>query len=621
MEEVAQTIAPEVAVPEVAEAGNDAHVEQTAETTPANISATPAAAADAVAAPDDDVTGMRRHGRTHSCFVTQEDVEVLVVEHSNLDSTMLSSLGKHAQVSLWKVLVAGRTHPIRIEVRVDKSVARAPMVSVTATDGDSQEDVARIFPAFGTQSTSRMTEDIVHTWVFRGVPSGFRKKHFHEVRLTDPRSGREDWIAATVTEWKQDGTFDVRVTTEEAFGVKNEVVLVGVKAQDLREKKSGSPIYMNSRSMLLEVPREMPHKATLKVVEDGEAESVGARVDATCFLGRWSPMTPGAHCEAVADSVALNAVRKASASSSPTVEIKVTRDKLGLASIRANVGHSALTDFMSGDVRAVDSKTTPPSASAALKKEWKIQLSSLVEHTIEISRASRTAKVVTVAVDGVRLAQAAFSDLFSLASDGTWQLMFRIVGDRFLEFQMNESYSVAERGQKKLEQTMLPYYERSVFPDRVVTPLRYKHACRIMMKDLSSLGHATLFVDNIHFMQLRRPVPARSEANVELSGGMGALDLFSRRYSIELPRNEIQNTYTRGVDQGIRRPVGAFVETLPTIDAVTDSISSATSCSLDFLTVLKANIASLWTTPSTAAATEVDEKRERIASAESGIPF
>eukprot|EP00928_Gymnodinium_smaydae_P036533 TRINITY_DN25521_c0_g3_i1.p1 TRINITY_DN25521_c0_g3~~TRINITY_DN25521_c0_g3_i1.p1 ORF type:complete len:614 (-),score=83.14 TRINITY_DN25521_c0_g3_i1:388-2199(-) len=579
--------------------------------TPSTASTTDGASDESLSTPADDVTGIRMRARTHSGFVEQENVELLVVEQSSLDSTMLATLGKHALVSSWKVLVAGRSQPVCIEVHVDKSIARAPMVSVTAREGDMQEEAVRIFPAFGTQCVARMTGNIEHKWTFRGLPRGFRERNFHEVRLPNPRIGNEDWIAATVTEWRQDGTFEARVVMEESFGVKREIVLVGLKAQDLRERQSGCPMSMISLSLLLEVPQEAPHRATLKLVELGDADNKCHQIDAKFLLGRWSPATSGAHCEALPDSIALDARRKQMATPSPTVVIKITRDKLGLAGVRANVGHRTLVDFMSGEVRAVASKTLPPNALTALKKKWKIQLGSHVEHAIEISRANRLTNVVTVTVDGVLLTQALMSDIGSKASDGCWQLPFRLVGDRFLEFQMEDSYTVAERGQRRLEQTMLPYYERSAFPNCVVTPMRYRHTCCIVMKDLSSLGKASLLVDNVDFIELPRQVPMRAELNVQVPAGKSSLDLFSRRYGIELPRSEIQNTYTRSVDHGIRRPVDALVETLPSMEVMTDSMASATSCGLDFVHALRASLASFWACSSVDTANSTPETLPR----------
>merc|ERR1712241_1458311 len=105
-------------------------------------------------------------------------------------------------------------------------------------------------------------------------------------------------------------------------------------------------------------------------------------------------------CEAMASCITAGKPRREVEHPSPTVEITVTKNKLGHESVCASVGHTELTNFLSGEVRAVDCNA--PSSGpmrGALSKEWKLQVVPHSGHSISISRANRMSSIVTVAID------------------------------------------------------------------------------------------------------------------------------------------------------------------------------------------------------------------------------
>merc|ERR1711879_946340 len=81
----------------------------------------------------------------------------------------------------------------------------------------------------------------------------------------------------------------------------------------------------------------------------------------------------------------------------------------------------------------------------------------------------------------------------------------------------------------------------------------------------------------------------------------------SRAGTAYIPRNEVQNAVTRGLDDGIRRPVGSLVEGLPTTQEATDSIAHG----LQAASLFVADMSTWWSSRTApASAEDAVESRE-----------
>jgi len=235
---------------------------------------------------------------------------------------------------------------------------------------------------------------------------------------------------------------------------------------------------------------------------------------------------------------------------SPAIRFTVNMDKYGREIISTEAGHMELSRFISGEVRAVDSHITP-----RLKKSWTIEIGPGATHTISVERKNLVSKIVIVSIDGHKLLESPASDVNAAAEENAWNCEFRFVGDKFLEFDMENAYAYAQQAQKNMEKVILRNYEKSAFPDFVTTPIRVMHRCLISMTGLSSISDAKLVVDGTRFNELRLArAPEMSHEPLCLPA-----DVLKANYGIAVPRSVATNTVTSSVAQGLAWPG----ETLP----------------------------------------------------------
>jgi len=201
---------------------------------------------------------------------------------------------------------------------------------------------------------------------------------------------------------------------------------------------------------------------------------------------------------------------------------------------------------MSGEVRAVACNNHERVAidKKKLKKEWVVQVGPFVEHTISIERKHRMSNIITLEIDGTPLVNSLSTDINTDNHESEWNCPFRLVGDKFLNFEMADARTMAQLGVKKMEEHVLPGGEHSAYPDKVSTPIRFTHDCMIQMKDINHIGQACLFIDGQEFTRLRpkHPPPANESAMNEVPA-----EVMTGTYGIVVPNMVVVNSVMRGL--------------------------------------------------------------------------
>eukprot|EP00427_Karlodinium_veneficum_P033059 CAMPEP_0169196636 /NCGR_PEP_ID=MMETSP1016-20121227/7836_1 /TAXON_ID=342587 /ORGANISM="Karlodinium micrum, Strain CCMP2283" /LENGTH=240 /DNA_ID=CAMNT_0009273221 /DNA_START=276 /DNA_END=995 /DNA_ORIENTATION=- len=173
----------------------------------------------------------------------------------------------------------------------------------------------------------------------------------------------------------------------------------------------------------------------------------------------------------------------------------------------ANIGHAELTHFVSGEVRIITNDADRSSRS------WRFQLGPFAEHTVEVSRKSRTGGVITLLVDGEIFVEATAADI---GCDGSsWELDFDFVGERVIQF---EVYKTNTDGDATDE------------IGTVVERRPYSHKCSIVISNSSDFRTAQFRIDNWAFHEHEIVPPKRDDPNVVMSP-----DACLRTYNIAVP--------------------------------------------------------------------------------------
>merc|ERR1712032_862728 len=282
---------------------------------------------------------------------------------------------------------------IDIKLHVDKSVFSSPEVGITS-------DEQTIFHSQGGYTKANMHEDFQYKWPFRATIMGINESGLFEVRAHTAATCEHDWVPATITGQRKDGKFEVLALLQDSYG-RRELACPAVDKKDIRVASSGMPLEVVERFLMLQVPRESPWDACL---------SVDGKDFVTHYFARPSP--PGVSHESPA----------------PQISLQVARDR---SRVTADVGHSVLSHFFSGEARAVSQD------SQRLCHTWVVQLGPLAEHTIVLEKKYTLGKIVSLVVDGEPFVEAAAEDID--CSGHNWECKFRFVGERTLDFHVNET--------------------------------------------------------------------------------------------------------------------------------------------------------------------------------------
>jgi len=451
----------------------------------------------------------------------------------------------------WRIQVPGQSEPIDITLIV--SIGMWTEINVAAPN---------------LRFKGRLVEDLEHTWGFRGtLPRDiFGRRKLFEMK---PSLGSQEWLPAVLTNSRCDGRVDVVVTVPDHNShipnAKREMAIPAVSPSDIRYLETQEPLPVSQHYLVLKVPANDPTNASLTF--DGD------EVNQPSFA-RWSPYVPlalatSASQPAASSTQGSNAVSDPAPASSEAsdvdtdatisgthmhpgldltasyasddegafveasvhdalgspppkelesdpmeqevVNIQVSKDRLN---VKLDVPHTYFADFLKGEVFSVDTDI-----SKKFKMKWTVQIGPKAQHTIILQKKSRLSKIMTLSIDGSRFVEASPA---SLGGSGDWTCEFLFVGERCLNFELNE---VSRLG--------APLESRGV----VRLPNQFQHKCVITCPGLN-VRASTLTVDGVLFKDL----PFRKEPRPEDNLAMASTVLL-HQYGLNIP-NKIVETET-----------------------------------------------------------------------------
>jgi len=400
--------------------------------------------------------GMHKHGllrRQRTLCTDRTELDIMVSGFTSHDSTVGSVIGRNCKEMQWKVMYDRDAVPIDIKLHVQEHKLHSNEVHI-------ESNGQPIFQGAGLQAKARMTEDFLYKWPFRATIRGINEVNFFEVHL--PHFADNVWFPATITSQREDGFFEVRAQEPDANGRIVEIMYPAVHKDTLREAASQKPLAVPENSLMLEVPKQDPLRASLRVA-NGEL--------VTHHFGRPSPPV-------------------ASTKQLPELALKVSKDR---SKVTANVGHSKLTHFVSGEVRAMNFDVE------RLSHSWTVQIGPFAQHTVQILKKHTLGKIVTLMVDGEVLVESSAADIGCEGKE--WQCQFRFVGERVLDF---EVYKTNTDG-APLDET-----------DHVKEKRRYVHECSVTIPNDWNFGTAHFFIDGIPFNELPVEPQEREESTLTM---------------------------------------------------------------------------------------------------------
>jgi hypothetical protein len=318
----------------------------------------------------------------------------------------------------------------------------------------------------------KLKETIQHEWRFRGAVQGINDPDFYEVR---PHCGIDAWYRATLTGQRQDGCFEAMVLMSDRHGWPAWFHFPAVEKEDVRDATTHMSVSIPERHLELEVPKGDPSQAVLKIDGGSVADTYFAR------------QSPALGDDATSKHILIQTTR--------------LRDRA-----TCNVGHETLSHFLSGAVRFVSSN------ASRLNHTWKIQLGPFATHTIQVEKRYHFGKYINLVVDGTTLVQARANDI---GCKGDWRCKFRFVGERSIDFEVNETDANG---------TILDSRAR------VTKKYKYSHECSVVVGNLLDLSSATLFVDNVSCHMLPEMMAPRQEEPIHMG-----IQAMKHAYGIIVP--------------------------------------------------------------------------------------
>jgi hypothetical protein len=321
-----------------------------------------------------------------------------------------------------------------------------------------------------------MIEDFCYTWPFRARILGLGERNCFEFH--PPHSTGDSWFPATITFQREDGLFEVTVQELDQNGQLMDVKYPAVERTNLRAASTGKPLVIPEDAFILEVPKRDPLHATLRMANGDFV---------THHFGRPSPP--------------LSAKGK-------EVGFQVSKDR---RQVTADVGHSVLAHFNSGEVQSIKSDVQ------RLRHMWGFQLGPFAEHTVEISKKSTMGKIITLLVDGEVLVESTPAEIGCEGSE--WECTFKFFGERVMDF---EVFTTNKDG-TPLDET-----------GHVKHRKRYTNTCKVVLPNDRDFSTAKLFIDDAPFTSFIRPRPLNQPDREEQSLAMDPLAL-QHTYDIITP--------------------------------------------------------------------------------------
>jgi len=342
---------------------------------------------------------MRTLRRERTVAIAQDEVDFMVLQFSCIDSSVLSTIGKHCKETTWKIAAGGGSVPIDIKLDIDKSVIGSPQVSVK-WDGN------RVFPV-GAATKAKLKEDLIWKVPFRGMIKGLAVPDFFELKAEHHMS--DDWYSATLLEQRPDGLFKALAKMPDGNGGIKEVNYPAVRSENIREATGTKrPVCAPQRELVLKIPQDDPLRSALLSVDDRE--------HITHFFARPTPPPSRSGQDGAARLV------------KPRILFKVNQDRSNVA---VDAGHAVLSHFLSSDVRSLGQ------SNSRTAKTWTFLFGPFAEHLVEIERRYKSSKAITLSVDGEVLCEGEAEDIDS--RPGMWECKFQLIGERYIDWEVYES--------------------------------------------------------------------------------------------------------------------------------------------------------------------------------------
>jgi hypothetical protein len=358
------------------------------------------------------------------------------------------TLGEHVHEARWKVQAGLEGSLLDIRVQVDMANSDRPGVRVTS----GKEVLYAVQP--GDYANDDMLEDIVFQWPFRREVQDIKKDGVYEVSLFGGKGGRQ-WFPAKIMSQRPDGLLEVVARMPNSTGDEQEVNLPAVRADDLREMEKQRPLSLELDCLVLEVPRAHPRGAKLRVDGAGPATHQLA----------WKSLPPA-------------------------VAFQVSKDR---KHVTANVGHSELSHYVSGQVRGGGGH-----AHARNERSWTIHVGT-TQHIITLTRKSLNSKILALSIDGSPFVEASALDLDCI--DGAWNCNFKLRGERVLNF---EVFETSRQGQ--------PLDSKN----HVLEKTKYEHLCAVRLACNRDLCAAELTVNGVPHRRLPPVRRQHAEKNLDM---------------------------------------------------------------------------------------------------------
>mmetsp|Transcript_15980 Transcript_15980/g.31213 ORF Transcript_15980/g.31213 Transcript_15980/m.31213 type:complete len:471 (+) Transcript_15980:65-1477(+) len=340
---------------------------------------------------------MRSLRRERTVAIAQDEIDFMVLQFSCIDSSVLSTIGKHCKETTWKIAAGGGTVPIDIKLDIDKSVGGSPQVSVK-WDGN------KVFPV-GAAAKAKLKDDLIWKVPFRGMIKGLTVPDFFELRAEHNLS--DDWYRATLLEQRSDGLFKALAKMPDGNGGIKEVNYPAVRSENIREAAEKKPVCAPQRELVLKIPQDDPLRSALLSVDDRE--------HITHFFARPTPPPSRDGQDGAARLV------------KPRILFKVSQDRQNVV---VDAGHAVLSHFLSSEIR------TLRQFNSRTAKSWTFQFGPFAEHLVEIERRYKSSKAMTLSVDGEVLCEGEAEDIDS--RPGMWECRFQLIGERYLDWEVYE---------------------------------------------------------------------------------------------------------------------------------------------------------------------------------------
>lgn len=426
--------------------------------------------------------------RTQNTLCTDRyELDVMVSQFTSHDSTVGNAIGRSCKEVQWKIMYDLDAPALDINLKVQENKLHRHTASVESKSHPISLSTA-------ARAKARLAEDLRYQWPLRATIRGINEQYYFEVRP----SHLNTWFPATITSQGQDGFFAVTAYQLDERGYAREVKYPAVPRSDLREAASQRPLEIPESSLFLHVPKEDPVHAALSM--DGNL--------VTHHFGRPSP-PPSLNAskeEAAARQKGGEVIKE-----KPRIGLKVSMDR---SIVKANVGHSTLSHFVSGEARAARDEAD------RFKHSWTFQLGPLAKHVIKVTKNYTLGKIITLTVDDEVFVEASAADIG--CKGGAWQCNFRFVGERLLDFEVSKTNSDGDA----LDEL-----------DHIVERRRYVHECSVVVPNDMDFRSAQLIIDGKAF----REMPVMPESHEEPHLSMSP-QVMLQTYGISVPYSKVDSS-------------------------------------------------------------------------------